>query len=258
MPIHGKRILVLIPHPDDEVVGCAAAIARARANGARVYALYLSHGCLARETLWPWQRGNYAARVEARMNEAAAAAEFLGLTVVARNMRRSAREIWPQLAALRAEVVAAMQATAPDRVWVPAFEGGNPDHDALNALATTLEGVPVFEFAEYNLAGGRPHSNRFITPRATDAVLNLSEAEQQMKKIALQLYKSEQGNLGAIETMQESLRLLVPYDYTKPPHAGKLWYERFQWVPFRHPRVDTTRAHEVSAAITAFLRGAAS
>jgi LmbE family N-acetylglucosaminyl deacetylase len=27
----GRRILVLVPHPDDEVVGCAAAIGRARA-----------------------------------------------------------------------------------------------------------------------------------------------------------------------------------------------------------------------------------
>jgi LmbE family N-acetylglucosaminyl deacetylase len=55
----GRRILVLVPHPDDEVVGVAAAIARARADGARLFALYLGHGCLSRETLWPWQRAGY-------------------------------------------------------------------------------------------------------------------------------------------------------------------------------------------------------
>ena len=39
----GKRILIIIPHPDDEVVGCTAAIARAQAQGARIYAIYLGH-----------------------------------------------------------------------------------------------------------------------------------------------------------------------------------------------------------------------
>ncbi len=254
MPIHGKRILVLIPHPDDEVVGCAAAIARARANGARVYALYLGHGCLAKDTLWPWQRKNHARMVETRMTEAAAVAEFLGLTVVGTNTQRAAREIWTQLDAVRAEVQAAIQACAPDRVWVPAYEGGNPDHDGLNAIGTTFDDVPVFEYAEYNLNGGHTNSNTFISPRATDAVLNLNESERQMKRAALDMYRSEKGNLGAIDTAQEALRLLVPYDYAQRPHEGKLWYERFQWVPFRHPRVDYTKAEDVSRAITEFLR----
>ena len=66
----GKRILILIPHPDDEVVGCAAAIARARSQGARVFGCYLSHGFLPREALWVWQRGSYEKRVARRLKEA--------------------------------------------------------------------------------------------------------------------------------------------------------------------------------------------
>jgi len=62
-----KRILIVIPHPDDEVVGCAAAIARAQAQGARVYGIYLGHGCLRREALWPWQGSGYQRRVARRI-----------------------------------------------------------------------------------------------------------------------------------------------------------------------------------------------
>ena len=84
----GKRILILIPHPDDEVVACAAAIARARAQGARVFGVNLSHGCLAKQTMWWWERGLYQQRVDRRVAESVEVAEFLGIKRVAGNDRR--------------------------------------------------------------------------------------------------------------------------------------------------------------------------
>src|SRR5690349_16650698 len=47
-----RRILVLAPHPDDEIVACGIAALRARAAGARVFVLYLTTGVPAREALW--------------------------------------------------------------------------------------------------------------------------------------------------------------------------------------------------------------
>ena len=66
------RILILAPHPDDEVVGCCAAIGRARAAGARVFVLTLTTGVPERALLWPWQRPGHPLRVERRRAEAAA------------------------------------------------------------------------------------------------------------------------------------------------------------------------------------------
>ena len=249
----GKRILILIPHPDDEVVACAAAIARARAQGARVFGVNLSHGCLAKQTMWWWERANYQNVVDRRVAESVQVAEFLGIKMVAGNVTRSAREIWPDLQTVYGEVMQAMQQCAPDTLWVPAFEGGNPDHDAINALASTIKNVPVFEMAEYNFIHGIPHSNAFLAVKGNEFVLNLTEGEQVMKRAALRLYESEQKNLVDIDVRYESFRPLAQYDYAKRPHEGKLWYERFQWVPFRHPRVDFTRGETVSKAITKFL-----
>ncbi len=249
----GKRILILIPHPDDEVVACAAAIARARAQGARVFGVNLSHGCLARQTMWFWERGLYAQRVEQRIAESVRVADFLGIKMVGGNMARPAREIWPDLQTVYGEVMQAMQQCAPDCLWVPAYEGGNPDHDAINALASTIKNVPVYEMAEYNFIHGIPHSNAFLAIKGNEITLTLTPEEQVMKRAALKLYESEQKNLGDMDVRYESFRPLAEYDYSKRPHEGKLWYERFQWVPFRHPRVDYTRAAEVSKAITEFL-----
>ncbi len=255
---YGPRILVLIPHPDDEVVGCFAALAHARAAGHTIFGLYLGHGCVAREALWPWQRGDYATRVNTRMTEAMQVANFMGLRVAGENRARPARAIWQELPQVMDEVNAAIRNVQPTHIWVPAYEGGNPDHDALNALASTLKGPQVFEFAEYHLAGGRPHYNAFIHPRGDETVLELSLPEQTAKRQALEMYASEQGNIGGLGIRYEALRYLAGYDYAARPYPGKLWYERFQWVqlpgvPFKHPRVDYTKSAEVSAAIMRFL-----
>ena len=52
--------------------------------------------------------------------------------------------------------------------------------------------------------------------------------------------------------MREALRPLARHDYSRPPHPGRLFYERHQWVPFRHPRVDFTPPAAVLAAIARF------
>jgi N-acetylglucosamine malate deacetylase 1 len=151
------------------------------------------------------------------------------------------------------EIMQAMQQCAPDCIWTPAYEGGNPDHDAINAAASTIKNVPVYEMAEYHFTHGIPHSNSFCAIKGNETLLELTSDEQKMKRAALALYESEQKNLVDIDVRRESFRPLAAYDYAKRPHEGKLWYERFQWVPFRHPRVDFTKAETVCTAMTAFL-----
>lgn len=250
----GASILLLAPHPDDEVVGCSAAIDRARAAGARVSVLFLTHGCVERAAMWPWARGSYDTVVARRRAEAEAACADLGVAV-ADWSERPARRLWRELAAAEAEIRRALAATGADQIWAPAFEGGNPDHDGANVIASRLaaEGFSVLEFAEYNLAGGRALSHQFPEPRGGESVLELTPAEQADKRRRLALYASERGNLGYVATAREVLRPLAPNDYASPPHAGQLWYARFQWVPFRHPQVDYTNPADVYAAIAAHL-----
>jgi len=249
----GKRILILVAHPDDEVVACAASIARAREQGAALASLYLTDGCLSRETLWPWQRKHHKDFVKKRHDEAEAAAMALGLLPVGWGMR-PARTLWQELPRVYEEVQAALLQYHPDQVWVPAYEGGNPDHDALNAVGFKLKArLSVLEFAEYNFFSGRINSHSFISEDETTRVIPLSDEERAAKKAAMKIYASEKKNLSSLGVEQESYRPLAAYDYWQPPHQGKLWYTRFQWVPFHHPRVDYTDPTDISKAIMAFL-----
>jgi LmbE family N-acetylglucosaminyl deacetylase len=249
----GKRILILVAHPDDEIVACAASILRAKAAGAEIFALYLTHGCLDRETLWPWQRASHDKRVARRRAEAETAASHLGIKPVGWSSR-PARHLWREMAEAMTEIDRVLIDCYPDQIWCPAYEGGNPDHDALNAVASTFRGrLSVLEFAEYNFFGGKARSNKFISGDETVRVTELTPQESRAKRAALKLYQSEQDNLFYVGCDQESYRPLSSYDYAQPPHMGKLWYARFQWVPFRHPGVDVTNPADVSAAITEFL-----
>lgn len=252
------NILILVPHPDDEVVAASAVIGRAQAAGAKIFALYLTHGCVARETMWPWARTGYEQVVARRRAEGEEVARYLNITPVGW-CDRPARHLWRHLPMVLSEVLDAVRRYQIDQVWVPAFEGGNADHDALNAVGSALlrDGVcSVLEFAEYNYAEQRAHSQEFIKPNGSEIVISLTPDEQVRKKQALALYVSEQCNLGYVDVAREAYRALPAYDYAQLPHDGVLWYVRFQWVPFRHPRVDFTDPREVAAKISDFLKSA--
>ena len=249
----GQRILVLVPHPDDEVVACAAAIGRAQAAGAQVFALYLTNGCIPRDAMWFWQRKKYDAMVACRRGEAEKVAKALHIIPVGWS-NRPARHLWQHMQAAFDEIQDAIATYDFDQLWVPAYEGGNPDHDALNAIGQRFKlSMSVLEFAEYNFAGGKAQSQTFPFPNGSEQIIPLTDAEQESKRAALALYQSEQSNLNYVDVMRECYRLLADYNYAEPPHTGKLWYARFQWVPFRHPRVDFTKPADVSRAIGDFL-----
>jgi len=249
----GKRILILVAHPDDEIVACAATIGRARAQGAALSALYLTHGCIARDVVWPWQRKKYDQLVLARRSEAESAATMLGIQPVGW-ASRAARYLWRDLPSVYDEVEAAITRYRPDQIWVPAYEGGNPDHDALNAVGYKFKSrLSVLEFAEYNFFGGRARSQTFICSDETVRIVTLTPEERAAKRALLALYASEKGNLSSIRLDQESYRPITHYDYSRVPHQGKLWYARFAWVPFCHPRVDFTKPEDVSRAIQTFM-----
>jgi LmbE family N-acetylglucosaminyl deacetylase len=249
----GKHILLLVAHPDDEVVACAASIKRAQASGARISALYLTHGCLSIDTLWPWQRKYHEAFVARRRQEGEAVATFLGIQPVGWS-QRPARHLWRALDEVAKEVEAAIHQFRPDQLWVPAYEGGNPDHDGLNAVGSTFKKrLSVLEFSEYNFFGHHIRSNSFVSSDETSRTITLLPDERKFKRAALNMYASERSNLSSLRCDQESYRPLASYDYAHPPHQGVLWYTRFQWVPFKHPRVDFTSPEAVSSALTSFL-----
>lgn len=250
----GQRILILIPHPDDEVVACAAAIGRAKKAGAKIFAFYLTSGCPASDELWPWQRPSANRRIARRRAEGERAAEKLGIMPAAWSSR-PARHLWRQLSKALHEAENVIARCRIDQIWVPAYEGGNADHDGLNAIGAILsQGISVLEFAEYNWLGGTVNSQSFPYPSRDVQTIILTEEEQRLKRQCLEIYESERRNLSYVATTQESFRPIARYDYSKPPHPGLLWYMRFHWTPFPHPGIDFSTSSMVCKAITCLLQ----
>jgi N-acetylglucosamine malate deacetylase 1 len=247
--LRARRVLILAPHPDDEIVACGIAASRAIAGGACVFVQYLTTGVPARAALWPWQRAGHMDRIERRRAEAEAAAALVGLEPVGFSGRPS-RRLREHLGEAARAIDKAAADCAAEALWVPAFEGAHQDHDAANALAARFRGrLPVWEFAAYNFAGGRVNANRFPIQGSGEIVLDPTPAEAMLKRRTLACYASERGNLRHTRVEREACRPLPRYDYAAPPHAGTLFRERFHWVPFAHPRVDSAPSAEVYAAL---------
>jgi N-acetylglucosamine malate deacetylase 1 len=248
-PRRARRILILAPHPDDEVIACGVAARRARAEGAEIFALFLTTGVPPRDVLWRWQRARYEAWVARRHDEALAAAMMLG-PQPAGFLDIPSRRLIAHLDEAAAAIDRVLDETQATELWVTAFEGAHQDHDAANALAAAFRGrLPLWEFAAYNLAGGKVHSNRFPDARGGVVELRLDRSEAALKRRALAVYASERSNLRHIRAAEEVCRPLPRHDYAAPPHAGTLFRERFQWVPLSHPRIDFTPSVEIYAAL---------
>jgi LmbE family N-acetylglucosaminyl deacetylase len=248
-----SRVLILAPHPDDEIVACAITASRAIAVGARVFVLYLTTGVPPERTLWPWRRPSYGERVWRRQEEALGVSRLLGVEIV--GLRdTAARCLRFDLDAAFSDIAAAIARCGAEAIWVPAFEGAHQDHDAANALAASVAGTArVWEFAAYNFAGGRVRSNSFAGERGGEIAISGTAAEAEVKRAALASYASERRNLRHIAAEREACRPLPAHDYGRPPHAGRLFRERFHWVPFRHPGVDFDPSAEIYRDLTAWI-----
>jgi len=122
------QVLVLAPHPDDDVFGCGGAIAKIAQAGGKVTVAYFCDG--AGGTAEGAKRA--LGLVEIRKKEAQAAAPILGL----------ANQIFygypdGRLADSDASVkalVSLIKETQPDIIFVPSFLDNHPDHRVVNEI----------------------------------------------------------------------------------------------------------------------------
>jgi hypothetical protein len=239
----GRRILIFVARPGDEVAASATAIAKAKAQGADIFAFYLTHGCLMR------QDGDVARR----RAEAEAVAARLGLTPLGWPAR-AARRLWRELPQTHAEMRSAIEQCAPDQIWLPAYEGGSSDRDGLNALGQLfVDQIAMLEFAEVNFYRGAARAHQFPFPDGSEETIVLDAADREQKRQLLGLYSSDARNLADVGLASECYRPLAVYDYSQPPHPGRLWYARRRWDLFHRARADFTKPGKVSEAVVGYF-----
>ncbi len=133
----GAHVLVLAPHPDDEIIGCGGTLLRLVQAGARVTVLQATDGSAsaALEDAPP------AIQRTIRLDEARAVAEAAGFepTIFWNEDNRAFRSRNELVARLRET----LRETAPALVFTPFIADIHADHRTLNQiLAGALEGLP--------------------------------------------------------------------------------------------------------------------
>jgi N-acetylglucosamine malate deacetylase 2 len=236
-PEPAPSTLAVVAHPDDEVVGAGMRLPRLQ----RITLVHVTDG--APRNMRDAQGAGFETReayARARRNELAAALALAGID------RRQALELSfvdqeasLNLVDLALSITELLQDTGPELVLTHPYEGGHPDHDAtafaVRAACRRLEerGIQpptLVELTSYHDRGGRlavfeflPHSDCEVT------TVFLSERERDLKRQMVECYKTQQQVLRAFPIELERFRPAPPYDFTRPPHTGRLYYEHFDW-----------------------------
>jgi len=139
---------------------------------------------------------------------------------------------------LTRKILDQLQRLIPEAVLTHAYEGGHPDHDsaafacrmAIELFRADSSHPPEFyEFAGYNGRDGHLRTYEFLPhPAAPEYRLELNSSERDLKTQMLGAFASQERTLQPfLPPTVEAFRKAPHYDFTRPPHTGKLFYENF-------------------------------
>ncbi|HEX6534304.1 MAG TPA: PIG-L family deacetylase [Gemmatimonadaceae bacterium] len=234
------RTLVVCAHPDDETIGAGARLAALR--GAVVACVTDGSPADTRDARalgfagrHDYLRARRRERADALALAGVDAARIVDLGVVD---QRASLALEPL--ALRVEAL--LERFRPEVVLTHPYEGGHPDHDAaafaVHAAVARLRaaGAPapvVLEMTSYHARGAELVTGEFLDDALLDAgaacTVELDAAERAMKRGMLDRYASQRRMLDRFPVRRERFRVAPRYDFTRAPHAGRLWYEWFGW-----------------------------
>jgi LmbE family N-acetylglucosaminyl deacetylase/uncharacterized membrane protein YbhN (UPF0104 family) len=151
----GGPILVLAPHPDDEVLGCGGLLAACAAHGIPAHVVILTNGALSHPGSVSWSQQRLAAR---RAQEARKAAQLLGLPAQALTQLglRDGRLLFDR-GQMRAGAAAIAQIARRHNIktmFVSWRHDPHPDHAAAALMADHVHArLPHIRVLEYPIWG---------------------------------------------------------------------------------------------------------
>ena len=233
------RCAVIVAHPADEVVGAGCLISKL----VDVTVLHVTDGAPCdmedAQAAGFKERAEYA---EARKQECISA---LAIANVPRD-RVVDLEVTDHcasnyLADLTKRITTFLQESAADIVVTHPYEGGHPDHDA-TAFATHaavrlmeengFKPPALFEMALHPSEDFKAKVAEFLPgPERETTTLLLDEKATRLKRQMFACFATQRESLAVSPFGPEKFRQPSTYDFTTPPHDGKLHYENFDWAP---------------------------
>jgi N-acetylglucosamine malate deacetylase 2 len=230
------KCLLIAAHPDDETIGAGVLLSRRKdikvvqvTDGSP---LNLSDAFAAGFRT----REEYA---EARRKETSEALAVAGLGDDAfSNLHFIDQQVSFHLGELSNRIFSVVQQTKPEIVLTHAYEGGHPDHDSVAFachMAHRMSGPDapfrICEFTGYHAGNGGMDMYAFL-PRSGEPQFeyDLNAEERNLKLRMAEKFTSQRRTLQPFcRPEAERFRVAPQYDFTRPPHEGRLWYENFNW-----------------------------
>jgi len=249
------RVVLVVAHPDDETIGCGAHLARWADVLTIVHVTDGSPpddgdakaaGCAS--------ASDYAALRQRELVSAMQIAhvgseQLIGLGIGDQQAVRSIATIARRLLHIFGDRKPTIVVTQP-------YEGGHPDHDAtalavriaLHAAESSGVNPRLAECTAYHADGtGALVTGRFLAATTPARTVTLDHDARMRRAAMLACFTSQQRTLVPFGIDREGFRVAPQYDFTSPPHAGRLYYEQFQWGVRDGAQWRTLASSELSA-----------
>lgn len=229
--------MMVVAHPDDEVIGAGGQLRRFQSD----LVVCVTDGAPAdmsdAKAAGIFDRREYAAR---RRQEFHSALALAGLTEDrACCLGFPDQEASLNLVGLARRLIELLREFRPAAVLTHPYEGGHPDHDAtalaVHAASRQIEREverpsKIIEMTSYHNRAGRMAVGEFLPADGCPIhTVELSQEERALKRMMFDCYRTQQHVLQYFPIGVERFRLAPRYDFTRPPHPGKLFYEQFNW-----------------------------
>jgi LmbE family N-acetylglucosaminyl deacetylase len=229
------RGVLVAAHPDDEVIGAGATLTWMQP----VAIIHLTDGA-PRNGSDARNAGFHTASDYAvtRRHELAAALALGGVRSERISLGLVDQEVSLDLPGAVARLYRHICELQPEVILTHCYEGGHPDHDAaawvvaaVQRLLTAGEMTPtVGEFTSYHADEAGGWNTGFLRYGDSPVFTHvLSAEERDLKRAMIRCFRTQQRVLEPFPIDVEQFRVAPRYDFSRPPHVGQLYYERFDW-----------------------------